>query len=251
MNEPARAVLVIGGHDSSGQAGVEVDRSAVESLDLEARVVVSAWTQQGSMGVTEIGAVDPSLWLAEALSLLDEQVGAVKFGLLPGLAAARAAGSLMQEVAPGLPVVLDPVIAASSGERFLDHAIVEGYCEQLLSLGAIWTPNLPELAELCDVDLGLLESDLEARSAAAERLVAAGARAAGGGPAGVSTGAAQTVLGGGDGDLAAMAAQAKAQAAERERTEAALAAEEERLAKEAARLKAVREAERKRQARFF
>jgi hydroxymethylpyrimidine/phosphomethylpyrimidine kinase len=84
---------------------------------------------------------------------------------------------LMQEVAPGLPVVLDPVIAASSGERFLDHAIVEGYCEQLLSLGAIWTPNLPELAELCDVDLGLLESDLEARSAAAERLVAAGARA--------------------------------------------------------------------------
>jgi len=99
---------------------------------------------------------------------------------------------------------------------------------------------MPDTGPKAEVQLGGEAVDFGA--------VAAGARAAGDGPAGVSTGTAQTVLGGGDGDLAAMAAQAKAQEAERARTEAALAAEEARLAKEAARLKAVREAERKRQA---
>jgi len=99
---------------------------------------------------------------------------------------------------------------------------------------------MPDTGPKAEVQLGGEAVDFGA--------VAAGARAASGGPAGVSTGTAQTVLGGGDGDLAAMAAQAKAQAAERARTEVALAAEEARLAKEAARLKAVREAERKRQA---
>jgi hypothetical protein len=92
---------------------------------------------------------------------------------------------------------------------------------------------MPDTGPKAEVQLGGEAVDFAA--------VAAGARAAGGGPAGAATGTAEMVLGGGDGDLAAMAAQARNLAAERARTEAALAAQE-------ARLKAVREAERKRQA---
>ncbi len=173
-------LLVIAGHDSSGGAGVDADRHAAEAAGALVRCVVTAWTKQGPSGVTELGAVEPPAWRDEALSLAGWAPDAVKLGLLPGGGAVEAArevlAGLRDRLGVALPVVLDPVIAASSGRRFLDAAEVRSLRAELLD-EVVLTPNLPEAEELCDLEAGALSQELPARIDAATELVEAGARA--------------------------------------------------------------------------
>ncbi len=151
MGGEAPLVLVVGGHDSSGGAGVDADREALEAAGVRGAVVVSAWTVQDASGVRELGAVPPSDWLEEARVRLDAPIAALKFGLLPGVPAIGAARELVT-LAGGCPVVLDPVLASSSGTRFHGPRGLAALRAELFPLGLIWTPNVPELAELCERD---------------------------------------------------------------------------------------------------
>ncbi|MFT7668903.1 MAG: hydroxymethylpyrimidine/phosphomethylpyrimidine kinase, partial [Planctomycetota bacterium] len=165
MSEELPAVLVIGGHDSSGGAGVDADREALECAGVDASIVVTAWTVQDSQGLRDLGAVDPEVWGREALAESKNLAGSfrtVKFGLLPSAAAVSTAAKLAAAWAGRVNIVIDPVIAPSRGGRFLDFSALEAYREKLLPLGGIWTPNLPELAELvaCDPSELALEPGL-------------------------------------------------------------------------------------------
>jgi hydroxymethylpyrimidine/phosphomethylpyrimidine kinase len=152
LSEAVPRVLVVAGHDSSGGAGVDADREALEQVGVDGAVVVTAWTRQDDGGVRELGAVDPGAWLEEARGHLGPGLGALKLGLLPGTAAVLAARVLVSELPAGTPAVLDPVLASSSGTRFHDAAGVEALREELLPAGLWWTPNVPELAELTGAD---------------------------------------------------------------------------------------------------
>jgi hydroxymethylpyrimidine/phosphomethylpyrimidine kinase len=99
----------------------------------------------------------------------------VKTGLLPGAEHVRALVEL-RERWPELTLVVDPVLAASAGETFLDDAGIEVLLDELLPLGPVLTPNLPELARLasCSVDeLG----DLDRRVARGTELLERGSLA--------------------------------------------------------------------------
>ncbi|MFT4649175.1 MAG: hydroxymethylpyrimidine/phosphomethylpyrimidine kinase [Glaciecola sp.] len=170
-------VLVVAGSDSSGGAGVDADRDALASAGVSARYVVTAWTVQNAAGVRDLGLVDSTQWLAEARGLVGPDLGAIKFGLLPGPDALRAAAELLEGLAGPAWRVLDPVLASSSGTRFHDSESLCLMRQRLLPLGLVWTPNLPELAELAAVPLAQLERSLEARRAAGHQLMAQGARA--------------------------------------------------------------------------
>jgi hydroxymethylpyrimidine/phosphomethylpyrimidine kinase len=76
-----------------------------------------------------------------------------------------------------LPIVVDPVIASSSGTRFLDASALDALRERLIAAGVVLTPNLAEAAELASMPLELLIRAPERRLDAAERLLALGARA--------------------------------------------------------------------------
>lgn len=169
-----RRLLVVAGRDPSGGAGVDADRDALDSLDLEVSYVVTAETDQDDGEVRSAGAVSPDVWLAEARGVLP--ASAIKFGLLPGVEAVRAAADLVA-CAGGAPVVLDPVIESSSGFTFLDPVAVDELRGALVPAGVIVTPNLPELARLTGVSLDHLVADLDARADAASELVEAGAAA--------------------------------------------------------------------------
>ena len=174
-------LLVVAGHDSSGGAGVDADREAAEAAGIECRVVVTAWTRQDAGGVRELGAVEPEAWLAEALALPEGPPSALKFGLLPGAPAVDAAALLVRglraRLGQELPVVLDPVIVASSGTRFLETPALERLRAGLRTLGPVLTPNLPEAAELSGWSFEALRDDPEERIGAARCLLEAGARA--------------------------------------------------------------------------
>lgn len=171
---PRPRVLVVAGRDSSRGAGVDADRDALADLAVDATYVVTADTDQDDAGVRAVGARDPERWLAEASDALP--VAAVKFGLLPGVAALRAAARLVERCG-GVPIVVDPVVASSSGFEFLDAAARAILLEELLPAGVILTPNVPELAALTACPPAALARDVEARAAAAAELLARGAAA--------------------------------------------------------------------------
>lgn len=176
---PGCSVLVCSGHDPSGGAGVDADREAVTAAGAAAVEVVTTRTDQDGRVVRAVRPRPADEWYAEAVELLDGgAVGAVKFGLLACPEGIDAAGRIAARARTlGLPVVVDPVLAASGGERFLDDRGVSRLLEVLIPEGVVLTPNLPECAELAGVAPASLTDDLEARLLAAGCLLKRGARA--------------------------------------------------------------------------
>ena len=185
-------LLIVSGRDPSG-AGIDADLAAASEPWIEAIPIVTAETDQDAGRVRSIGARDPRTWLEEAreaaglrgarsaviagLPLLG--IDAIKFGLLPGPEHVRAARELVRGVRIAskreIPVVVDPVIAASSGGRFLDWAGVESLRRDLAPCGVVLTPNLPETAEIVSAPLIRLITAPESRLASARELLALGA----------------------------------------------------------------------------
>ncbi len=176
----AALVLVVAGFDPSG-AGIDADRDALDAAGVTCDVVVTARTDQDDSGVRSIGARAPDTWGTEAEACVRDGVGAIKFGLLPGtehvLRAARLVVLARRRLGPDLPVVLDPVIAASSAARFLDARAVEALRGELLGLDIVVTPNLGEAAELAGTSADELTTDLTVRVEVARLLLGLGARA--------------------------------------------------------------------------
>ncbi|QDU66308.1 bifunctional hydroxymethylpyrimidine kinase/phosphomethylpyrimidine kinase [Engelhardtia mirabilis] len=172
-------VLVCAGRDPTGGAGIDADATALAAAGARAVCVVTTETDQDGRRVRSFAPRAAQLWRAEAEAQLERgDVAAVKFGLLCDGDALRAAGHLVERwAAPlGLPVVVDPVLAASGGERFLPARELPTFARELLARGVVVTPNTLEAAELS----GLPRSDLDlldGRLAAARRLLAAGAGA--------------------------------------------------------------------------
>jgi len=171
-------ILVVAGRDPSG-AGLDADRDAMSDLAIEAHYVATAETDQDDAGVRSIGARAADAWLAEARDAARSRIDALKFGLLPGTDAIESAARLVVELrrAGHVHVVVDPVIAASSGTRFLAPDDVEVLRGTLLGLGVIVTPNLPEAAELARVPVRELETNPAARVEVARLLTGLGATA--------------------------------------------------------------------------
>lgn len=136
------AVLAIGGMDSSGGAGLLRDAATLADGGVMARVAVTAVTAQRADAVPAIQPVPPAIVAAQIAAA--GPVGAVKIGMLAnaGIVAA-VAGAL-----PPVPVVLDPVLAASAGPALIDAEGVARMLAELLPRATLLTPNRPELAAL-------------------------------------------------------------------------------------------------------
>jgi hydroxymethylpyrimidine/phosphomethylpyrimidine kinase len=184
------ALLVIAGHDPSsgprGYAGVRADEEGVQDgaraagvADVELRTVVTAWTDQDDRAVRSLGARPASEWLAEARTAATG-LAAVKIGLLPGKEHVLAVAEFIRELrsdAPELPIVLDPILASSSGEEFLGAEAWTLLLSEVLPQGIVLTPNLPEARILSGGALAPDPDSSACRLRYAEVLLARGARA--------------------------------------------------------------------------
>jgi len=138
-------VLLVGGVDPTGRAGLAADLDAAHALGARAAVVVSALTVQGA-GRFQVKAVGPRLLRAELSAALSVGPQAVKVGMVPDRAHLAELVRALRRFAG--PVVIDPVVLTSRGER-LSRLEPADY----LALGkalrrAILTPNDQELAWL-------------------------------------------------------------------------------------------------------
>jgi hydroxymethylpyrimidine/phosphomethylpyrimidine kinase len=141
--------LTIAGSDSSGGAGIEADLKTFSALGVYGAAVVTAVTAQNTNGVFGIHAV-PAGFIAAQIDAVfaDLDVGAVKVGMLPDAAAIDVVAEALDRHRPP-NVVLDPIMAATSGEPLLRADA--GRLRSLLSRVRLVTPNLPEAAALLDV----------------------------------------------------------------------------------------------------
>lgn len=156
-------VLTIAGSDSGAGAGIQADARTIQALGGYATTAITAVTAQNTKGVLAWRAVPPRLIAAQIDSVLDDfPVAAIKTGLLPGAAAARAMAKALARH-PRVPLVVDPVIASTSGSRFLSAAGVKALKKELFSRATLVTPNWPEAAELSGRRVG---TDAEAEAAA-------------------------------------------------------------------------------------
>ena len=162
-------VLTIASSDSGGGAGIQADLKAFARCGAHGMSAIVALTAQNTLGVTAIHEVPPEFARAQIDAVLDDiGADAAKTGMLFSAALIE---TVADALAPRrLPLVVDPVMVASSGARLLREDAVETLISRLFPLATVVTPNLPEAQALTQLKT-------ENRAELAERLAGMGAPA--------------------------------------------------------------------------
>ena len=141
-------VLVIAGNDPTGGAGLTADIQAITAAGAHPAPVVAALTVQDTADVQRVQPVDAALVMEQARAVFaDMPVAAVKLGLLADAAVGRVVATLLRGH-PTLPLVIDPVLAASGGGQLATDALLEVYLRELFPLATLVTPNASESRRL-------------------------------------------------------------------------------------------------------
>ena len=116
MSEPQGRVLAIGGSDSGGGAGIQADLKAFARCGAHGMSAIVALTAQNTLGVTAIAEQSPGIVQDQIRTVLDDLgADAAKTGMLFSSAIIEAVADEL--TGRGLPLVVDPVMVASSGSR--------------------------------------------------------------------------------------------------------------------------------------
>ena len=150
MTSTAR-ILIVAGSDSGGGAGIQADIKTVAMLGGHPMTAITAVTAQNTAGVGAVHPVPAEMILAQMDAVIDDiGVDAVKIGMIGGAFAAEQLAGRLQRLKteqPGIPIVFDPVMVATSGAALADDATIAAF-GRLMDVATIATPNLPELKRL-------------------------------------------------------------------------------------------------------
>jgi len=148
-------ILIIAGSDSGGGAGVQADIKTVSMLGGHAMTAITAITAQNTLGVTAVHPVPTEIVLAQIDAVAsDIGVDAVKIGMIGSPFTANQVAERLEQLRagqPGLPIVFDPVMVATSGSALADDATIAAF-GRLMDIATIATPNMPELKRLTSED---------------------------------------------------------------------------------------------------
>jgi hydroxymethylpyrimidine/phosphomethylpyrimidine kinase len=147
-------VLIIAGSDSGGGAGIQADIKAVTAMAGFAATALTALTAQNTLGVHGVHPVPPA-FLRQQIAVVLQDIGAdvIKTGMLGDTRTIETVCDALAEYAPGVPVVLDPVMVAKGGHHLLEDAAVATLRQRLLPMARVITPNLPEAEALSGIPI--------------------------------------------------------------------------------------------------
>lgn len=164
-------VLSIAGSDPGGGAGIQADLKTFAALRCHGLSVVTALTAQNTQAITGVFPVPPDFVGAQIDALFSDcPISAVKIGMLASPAIAAMVGERLDRYRPQA-VVLDPVLAASSGTSLATGTLAESIVAQLAPRVTLITPNLAEAAALANTPVPESIKDMQQ---IAERLHALG-----------------------------------------------------------------------------
>lgn len=143
-----KRILIIAGSDSGGCAGIQADLRITNLLGCHGATVITAITAQNTARVDKVFPIPPSEIYQQAMSVIDDiGVDAIKIGMLFDIESMKALQQILQKI-PGIPVVLDPVIVATSGARLLQKNAISFLLDKLIPLATLITPNQQEYITL-------------------------------------------------------------------------------------------------------
>jgi hydroxymethylpyrimidine/phosphomethylpyrimidine kinase len=162
--------LTIAGSDSSGGAGIQADLKTFSALGVYGASAITALTAQNTQGVEAVLVVPPD-FVARQIRVVarDLKVAAVKIGMLATSEVIEAVAEGLKSLA-GVPVVLDPVMVAASGDPLLDDDAIETLRALLVPSASLITPNLAEAAKLLGSAEAKDEREMSAQAVALRRL---------------------------------------------------------------------------------
>lgn len=147
MTSAPPRILAIAGSDSSGGAGIQADIKTIAMLGGYAMTAVTAVTAQNTLGVQAIAPMGGEMVREQIGSCLgDIGADAIKIGMLHDVEIIEAVTGAL-DMAVG-PIVLDPVMIATSGAPLIAENAIAAMKAQLFPLATLITPNLPELEHL-------------------------------------------------------------------------------------------------------
>ncbi len=142
-------VLSIAGSDSGGGAGIQADLKAFACAGVHGATAITAITVQNTVAVSAVQPVDPEIIAGQVRAVAEDLgVDAVKIGMLGDARTIETVAAALDALAPGTPIVHDPVMVAESGARLLALDAVRALREQILPRATVITPNLAEARTL-------------------------------------------------------------------------------------------------------
>src|SRR5262245_31880961 len=165
-----RTALTIAGSDSSGRAGIQADLRTFAAIGVRGATAITAITAQNANGVSALVALEAYLVTAQIEAVAADAaedsadgagIHATKIGMLANAAIAEAVVAAIEDLELPL-VVLDPVLATSSGTRLLDADGTQVLLRDLLPLALVVTPNIPEAEALSGKRIASLDDVREA-----------------------------------------------------------------------------------------
>ncbi len=162
MYKKMKTTLTIAGSDCSGGAGIQADLKTMTMNGVYAMSAITALTAQNTTGVKSISEVTPE-FLGEQLDMIFEDIvpDAVKIGMV-------SSSRLIKVIAEKLRyygaenIVVDPVMAATSGSSLMQNDAVAALASELIPLAAVVTPNIPEAEVLSGMTIQREEDMLAA-----------------------------------------------------------------------------------------
>lgn len=165
-NQPV--ILTIAGSDCSSGAGIQADMKAAAALDVFTLTAVTCVVSEIPGHVSRIQEVAPDI-VSDQIELLLQSfpVGAIKTGMLYSPEIVRRVADILRDYK--LPLVIDPVMIASSGDSLIQQETITALEEHLLPLATLVTPNMDEASVLTKTPLHSLEDNTSAALELARR----------------------------------------------------------------------------------
>ena len=161
-----RKALSVAGSDSCGGAGLQADIKTISSLGLYAAGCITAVTAQNTLGVRGIEAVSPAMLSAQIEAVLEDlHIDAIKIGMIYTNENVTAIRRSLQKCGYRGPIVLDPVLVATSGDSLSGETLVKAMQTELFPVATLLTPNIPETEAISGMKISSLD---DMRTAAAK-----------------------------------------------------------------------------------
>ncbi|PWG81667.1 bifunctional hydroxymethylpyrimidine kinase/phosphomethylpyrimidine kinase [Pararcticibacter amylolyticus] len=155
-------VLTIAGSDSGGGAGIQADLKTFASLGCFGTSAITAITVQNTVGVKDIHSIPVNIVAGQIRAVMDDlKPSAIKIGMVHSAELASAIANTLKDYRD-VPVILDPVMVATSGDRLIQKETVEVLKKELFPLATLVTPNLDEAEILSGMEVRSPETMEEA-----------------------------------------------------------------------------------------
>jgi hydroxymethylpyrimidine/phosphomethylpyrimidine kinase len=177
MQTAMTAACTIAGSDSGGGAGIQADLKTFTAIGVWGTTVITAITAQNPRHVLGVSTIPEEMVALQIDAVLEDfEIAAFKTGMLGTAGIIRTVARKLPE---GIPLVVDPVMVATSGARLLELDAEQELIDTLLPISMVVTPNVPEAMVLSGLEkisgrAGMLEAAWIIRSLGPEYVIIKG-----------------------------------------------------------------------------